>query len=87
MTNSGTIQLKKLTLCELNNRAETLQNICAELDPYSPLKESDIEQLKALGFENIDDDPFRLTNQLILKMEDTLEEIQKRNSEKAPLLH
>ena len=71
-------QLKELSLSELNARAELLKQLCLNLDPYHPISEEDKAELKELGFREIDD-PFRLTNALILSMEDTLEEIQQRS--------
>lgn len=70
-------QLKELSLSELNARAELLKELCLNLDPYNPLSEEDKAELNELGFQEVDD-PFRLTNALILSMEDTLEEIQQR---------
>lgn len=70
--------LKELNLSELNARAELLKQLCLNLDPYNPLSQEDRDELDKLGFKEIDD-PFRLTNALILSMEDTLEEIQQRS--------
>lgn len=72
--------LKNLSLKELNSRANTLKELCLSLDPYSTLKEEDREKLVELGCKEIED-PFRLTNELILKMEDTLEEIEERTKD------
>ncbi len=79
--------LKELSVSELNARAELLKELCLNLDPYTPLSDEDKTTLNDLGFEELDD-PFRLTNALILSMEDTLEEIQKREDPSSgPTLH
>lgn len=70
--------LKSLSLEELTHRADLLKKVCLNLDPYSPLNESQVKTLLSLGVKDLDD-PFRVTNELILKMENILEEIQKRN--------
>lgn len=60
-----------------------LKQLCLDLDPYAPLKDDQLDVLENLGLLGLGDykenvDPFRLTNQLILSMEDTLEEIIQR---------
>lgn len=77
--------LKGLSLEELTTRADYLKQLCLNLDPYAPLDKKQKETLLNLGVKDIDD-PFRVTNELIMQMENTLEEIQKRNSEETPLL-
>ena len=66
-----------MSLPELHHRAEVLKELCHELDPYSPLKTKDVKRLQGVGIVDIED-PFHLTNTLILYVEDTLEEISKR---------
>jgi hypothetical protein len=75
--------LATLSLDGLRQRAEVLKQLCLDLDPYSPLGDEQLETLGNLGLLGLGDyrdnvDPFRLTNQLILSMEDTLEEIIQR---------
>ena len=72
----------EMTLDQLNARANILKELCHELDPYAPLQEKDIKKLAGVGIDHIED-PFHLTNILILYVEDTLEEISKRQK----LLH
>ncbi len=67
----------KMSLSDLEIRAEVLKELCHNLDPYSPISQGDVEKLAAVGINTIDD-PFHLTNVLILYVEDTLEEISKR---------
>lgn len=66
-----------MTIDQLNMRAEILKQLCHELDPYAPLEEDDLKKLASVGITEIED-PFHLTNILILYVEDTLEEISKR---------
>jgi len=85
-------KLSTLSLDGLRQRAEVLKQLCLDLDPYSPLKDDQLHKLENLGLLGLGDyrenlDPFRLTNQLILSMEDTLEEIiqrEKSEIEKTP---
>jgi phage terminase large subunit-like protein len=71
--------IKQMSLEELNSRAEILKRLCHELDPYAPINEEDTKALHAMGITQTDD-PFHLTNILILYVEDTLEEISKRKT-------
>lgn len=80
MKNISSANLKNLSLKELNQRASLLKEMCLKIDPYSPLEKEEMEELLDLGIKNIDD-PFRLTNELILRMEDTLEEINLRTKD------
>jgi hypothetical protein len=75
--------LATLSLDGLRQRADVLKQLCLDLDPYAPLKDDQLDVLENLGLLGLGDykenvDPFRLTNQLILSMEDTLEEIIQR---------
>lgn len=76
--------LESLSLEELTNKADFLKQICLNLDPYSPMDEEQKETLTKLGLKDISD-PFRVTNELIMQMENVLEEIKKR--EEPSLLH
>ncbi len=76
-------KLAALSLDGLRQRAEILKQLCLDLDPYLPLKEDQLDTLENLGLLGLGDyrenvDPFRLTNQLIISMEDTLQEINQR---------
>jgi len=66
-----------MTLNELNVRANVLKKLCHELNPYQDICSEDLEKLASVGITTVDD-PFHLTNILILYVEDTLEEISKR---------
>jgi hypothetical protein len=79
--------LNQLDISQLKLRAQTLRKLCEDLDPYSPLTLDEIKLLESLGVYDYND-PFQLTNELIMRMEDTLEEILKRETEStAPKLH
>jgi hypothetical protein len=69
----------KMSLSDLETRAEVLKELCHNLDPYSPISDPDAKKLADVGINTIDD-PFHLTNILILYVEDTLEEISKRQT-------
>jgi len=71
--------LNQLDISQLKSRAQTLRRLCEDLDPYSPMTKEDLDLLESLGVYG-HNDPFQLTNELIMKMEDTLEEILKRES-------
>lgn len=71
--------LNQLDISQLKSRAQTLRRLCEDLDPYSPMTKEDLDTLESLGVYS-HNDPFQLTNELIMKMEDTLEEILKRES-------
>ena len=73
--------LNQLDISQLKSRAQTLRRLCEDLDPYSPMTKEDLDLLESLGVYS-HHDPFQLTNELIMKMEDTLEEILKRESGK-----
>lgn len=60
---------------ELEKKAELLKKLCHEIDPYSSLTNEQINLLKGLEIVQFDD-PFLLTNQLLLLTEDTLEELE-----------
>ncbi len=74
--------LNQLDISQLKSRAQTLRRLCEDLDPYSPLTHKEKELLESLGVFDYND-PFQLTNELIMRMEDTLEEILKRESDEA----
>lgn len=80
--------LNQLNISQLKSRAQTLRRLCEDLDPYSPLSKEEQELLESLGVYSYND-PFQLTNELIMKMEDTLEEILKREekSRSTPNIH
>ena len=82
--------LNQLDISQLKSRAQTLRRLCEDLDPYSPLTKEEKGLLESLGVFDYND-PFQLTNELIMRMEDTLEEILKRESGEAqsdkPNLH
>lgn len=81
---STTNPLESLSLEELTTKADFLRQICLNLDPYSPMDKDQKETLLNLGLKDIND-PFRVTNELIMQMENVLEEIQKRKGD-SPLL-
>ncbi|EQC50343.1 hypothetical protein M899_2538 [Bacteriovorax sp. BSW11_IV] len=62
-------------ILELENKAELLKKLCHEIDPYSKITEEQKVSLETLEIVQFDD-PFLLTNQLLLLTEDTLEELE-----------
>jgi len=55
-------------------RAAQLKEICDQLDPYQPLSPAMQQQLQQFGIRDFSD-PFQITNQLLLLLEDTLTEL------------
>lgn len=76
--------LNQLDISQLKSRAQLLRQLCEDLDPYSPLTKEERDLLESLGVYNYND-PFQLTNELIMRMEDTLEEILKREGKETPV--
>ena len=68
----------QMELQDLEKQIEFLHTLCQELDPYAPLEEKTKESLKKLKIDPDNKDPFALTNQLIVRMENALEELQSR---------
>lgn len=71
--------LNQLDISQLKSRAQLLRELCENLDPYSPLTREERNLLESLGVYDYED-PFQLTNELIMRMEDTLEEIMTRKN-------
>jgi hypothetical protein len=71
---SDTIYLQR-KLEFLKEKIGTLQQICKTIDPYSPLDEETSESLKIYGVTNLDD-PFQVTNQLVVQLENSIEELE-----------
>ncbi len=64
---------------ELKKKATALKKLCQGLDPYAPLSALQKKKLTNLGVQNLED-PFQLTNQLLLLLEDALEELETRKA-------
>ena len=60
----------------LEEKIESLKELCDTLDPYLPICLETKEELLALGVKDLDN-PFSITNQLLLLMEDSIIELQK----------
>lgn len=59
---------------ELSNVIEELNALCRDLDPYQPIDSETKELLKRYGvFE--EDNPFVITNKLVLILENSVEEL------------
>lgn len=71
---------KKLRFAELQNKVLKLNAIAETLDPYKEIPLETQEELKSLGILVLDD-PFAITNQLVVILEDTVEELHKLESE------
>tara|TARA_R110002049_G_scaffold263586_1_gene439782 strand:- start:109 stop:402 length:294 start_codon:yes stop_codon:yes gene_type:complete len=77
---SASLSDKKLRAQVLKARVESLNNLAENLDPYSKLSPETQNELKALGILVLDD-PFAITNQLVVILEDSVEELHKLESE------
>jgi hypothetical protein len=76
-----------LGLCELTNgsvgvnfsemklqtQIKKLRQLAESLDPFAPLEKKHLKMLKELGIAH-EGDPFALTNQLLKRLEDALEQ-------------
>jgi len=58
----------------LEARIKTLGDICTEINPYEPIP--DELKMKLMDFNILDlDDPFKVTNRLLMLLEDTIDEL------------
>lgn len=71
---------KKLRLEELRVKAARLNALASDLDPYQELSDENRAELKAVGVLVLDD-PFAITNQLVVILEDTIEELHRLEAE------
>ncbi|MGB0452846.1 MAG: hypothetical protein ACPGJV_03955 [Bacteriovoracaceae bacterium] len=59
----------------LEGEIERLNQLCETIDPYSELSEEQVLELGAIGINEVKD-PFHVTNQLVVKLEDAIQEFQ-----------
>ncbi len=65
---------------ELEDQVKILKDLCDHIDPYNELDSSTLHKLNSVGiFET--HDPFSLTNQIIFKLENSLELLAKLKNE------
>lgn len=64
----------------LNDQIRELKNLCQALDPFLPIEAGHQEILKKYQITEFDD-PFKLTNRLILLLENAIEEKMKLEKE------
>jgi hypothetical protein len=58
----------------LEERIKVLGNICNEINPYGPI--SDDLKMRLLDFNILNlDDPFKVTNSLLMLLEDSIDEL------------
>ena len=79
-TPSLLIPTKLMDLMDLRHQAEELKTLCDRFDPFAPDTAPDVRELLHKYSLKKEDgsDPFQITNELILLLENTLEELQKR---------
>ncbi len=65
---------KEERILELQELIESLNQICSNLDPYQPISDNMKLSLEKLNIV-MTDDPFTLTNQLVVLLEDAVEEL------------
>ena len=58
----------------LENRIKKLSDICNELNPYQPVSDEFKKRLKEFNILE-HNDPFKITNALLLLLEDTIDEL------------
>ena len=70
---------KLMDSTDLGQQAEELKFLCDHFDPFAPSPSPDIRSLlHKYVSEEERNDPFKITNKLILLLENTLEELQRR---------
>ena len=78
MTNSETTY-KNISTKKLEKRVHELKNLCQELDPYSDISKHHISILEKYDVEI--HNPFAITNKLLLLLEGSLEELERRKEQ------
>ncbi len=71
---------RKLRLEELRVKVKKLNALVGDLDPYQPLSVEVQAELRSFGVLVLDD-PFAITNQLVIILEDMIEELQRLETE------
>lgn len=59
----------------IGQRVEVLNKLCTDLDPYQEIPASYLQVLADFGI-NEATDPFQVTNQLVVLLEESIEELQ-----------
>ncbi|TNF03765.1 MAG: hypothetical protein EP326_02050 [Deltaproteobacteria bacterium] len=70
---------KDARIKQLQELIETLNQICSNLDPYQPIAPAMKQSIEKLNIV-VTDDPFTLTNQLVVLLEDAVEELHSLDS-------
>ncbi|MCO4793323.1 MAG: hypothetical protein KC493_06420 [Bacteriovoracaceae bacterium] len=65
---------KSIRITELEEQIEKLNFICSNLDPFAPISEELKQLVKSFNIVELDD-PFVLTKQLVVLLEDAVEEL------------
>ena len=74
-----TTHLKQLTNGELDQTITLLRELCDQIDPYATIDDETGKKLQSVSIMKWDD-PFVLTNQLLLLMENAIEEQESRKA-------
>jgi len=73
-------------IVRLEEEISSLQKICQDLDPYAPLSNEVKCELQRFGIYEFTD-PFTITNQLLVTMEDAIEKLHNlRHQERKPFV-
>ena len=67
-----------MDLTDLRHQAEELKLLCDQFDPFASSPSPEMGELLSKYALEKEEDPFKTTNKLILLLENTLEELQKR---------
>ncbi len=68
-------QTKNSQITILKKKISLLEQLMKNLDPYAPLSKANETQLKKFNILNLND-PYILTNQLILCLEESVQQLQ-----------
>ena len=68
--------MMKDEVLQLEKKIKNLKRICDQIDPYSPVPDKFKKDLSSFNIDKWND-PFALTNQLIVLLEDSIEKLEK----------
>jgi hypothetical protein len=67
--------MESRNIAELEKQVEELTRLCQEINPFAPLSDKEGAILRDLAI-NPEDGPYAITNALIFRLENSIEELQ-----------